>query len=194
MKTLTVICPCYNEKDNVEPFYQEVLKNEEFFSGKGVELKFLFVDDGSHDGTLDEIKKLSSADKRVHYLSFSRNFGKEAAMYAGLEHAGSEFVVIMDVDLQDPPHRLPEMFSYLEEGYDSVSTRRVNRKGEPLKGDSCWCRGPSGTDRPRPHSGESRSMHRRQIVYGTAITDALKLTDFFICIRNLIWLRCAQGA
>ena len=131
MKTLTVICPCYNEKDNVEPFYQEVLKNEEFFSGKGVELKFLFVDDGSHDGTLDEIKKLSSADKRVHYLSFSRNFGKEAAMYAGLEHAGSEFVVIMDVDLQDPPHLLPEMFSYLEEGYDSVSTRRVNRKGEP---------------------------------------------------------------
>ncbi|MBO5986305.1 MAG: glycosyltransferase family 2 protein [Lachnospiraceae bacterium] len=131
MKTLTVICPCYNEKDNVEPFYQEVLKNEEFFSGKDVELKFLFVDDGSHDGTLDEIKKLSSADKRVHYLSFSRNFGKEAAMYAGLEHAGSEFVVIMDVDLQDPPHLLPEMFSYLEEGYDSVSTRRVNRKGEP---------------------------------------------------------------
>ncbi|MBR3470167.1 MAG: glycosyltransferase family 2 protein [Lachnospiraceae bacterium] len=131
MKTLTVICPCYNEKDNVEPFYQEVLKNEEFFSGKGVELKFLFVDDGSHDETLDEIKKLSSADKRVHYLSFSRNFGKEAAMYAGLEHAGSEFVVIMDVDLQDPPHLLPEMFSYLEEGYDSVSTRRVNRKGEP---------------------------------------------------------------
>ncbi|MBQ6094675.1 MAG: glycosyltransferase family 2 protein [Lachnospiraceae bacterium] len=131
MKTLTVICPCYNEKDNVEPFYQEVLKNEEFFSGKDVELKFLFVDDGSHDGTLDEIKKLSEADKRVHYLSFSRNFGKEAAMYAGLEHAGSEYVVIMDVDLQDPPHLLPEMFSYLEEGYDSVSTRRVNRKGEP---------------------------------------------------------------
>lgn len=131
MKTLTVICPCYNEKDNVEPFYREVLKNEEFFSGKGVELKFLFVDDGSHDGTLDEIKKLSSADKRVHYLSFSRNFGKEAAMYAGLEHAGSEFVVIMDVDLQDPPHLLPEMYSAIEEGYDSVSTRRVNRKGEP---------------------------------------------------------------
>lgn len=131
MKTLTVICPCYNEKDNMEPFYQEVLKNEEFFSGKDVELKFLFVDDGSHDGTLDEIKKLSEADKRVHYLSFSRNFGKEAAMYAGLEHAGSEYVVIMDVDLQDPPHLLPEMFSYLEEGYDSVSTRRVNRKGEP---------------------------------------------------------------
>ena len=131
MKTLTVICPCYNEKDNVEPFYQEVLKNEEFFRGKDVELKFLFVDDGSHDGTLDEIKKLSEADKRVHYLSFSRNFGKEAAMYAGLEHAGSEYVVIMDVDLQDPPHLLPEMFSYLEEGYDSVSTRRVNRKGEP---------------------------------------------------------------
>ena len=131
MKTLTVICPCYNEKDNVEPFYQEVLKNEEFFSGKDVELNFLFVDDGSHDGTLDEIKKLSLADKRVHYLSFSRNFGKEAAMYAGLEHARSEFVVIMDVDLQDPPSLLPEMYSALEEGYDSVSTRRVNRKGEP---------------------------------------------------------------
>ncbi|MBO4749726.1 MAG: glycosyltransferase family 2 protein [Lachnospiraceae bacterium] len=131
MKTLTVICPCYNEKDNVGPFYEEVLKNQAFFKEKDVELSFLFVDDGSKDGTLEEVKKLRERDERVHYLSFSRNFGKEAAMYAGLEHAKGEYIVIMDVDLQDPPHLLPEMFANLEEGYDSVSTRRVNRKGEP---------------------------------------------------------------
>lgn len=131
VKTLTVICPCYNEKDNVGPFYEEVLKNQAFFKEKDVELSFLFVDDGSKDGTLEEVKKLRERDERVHYLSFSRNFGKEAAMYAGLEHAKGEYIVIMDVDLQDPPHLLPEMFAKLEEGYDSVSTRRVNRKGEP---------------------------------------------------------------
>ena len=94
-------------------------------------MNFLFVDDGSRDGTLAEIKKLREEDERVHFVSFSRNFGKEAAMYAGLEKAKGEYLVIMDVDLQDPPHLLPEMFSYLEQGYDSVATRRVSRKGEP---------------------------------------------------------------
>jgi glycosyltransferase involved in cell wall biosynthesis len=108
------------------------MKNEGFFRGKGVEMNVLFVDDGSRDGTLSEIKKLRSEDERVHFVSFSRNFGKEAAMYAGLEKAQGDYLVIMDVDLQDPPSLLPEMFSYVEQGYDSVATRRVNRKGEPV--------------------------------------------------------------
>lgn len=132
MSLLTVICPCYNEQENVELFYREVMKNETFFRQKNVELRILFVDDGSRDGSLAEMKKLREKDERVHYVSFSRNFGKEAAMYAGLEKAEGEYLVIMDVDLQDPPSLLPEMFSRLEEGYDSVSTRRVNRKGEPV--------------------------------------------------------------
>lgn len=131
MRLLTVICPCYNEEESVELFYREVMKNEDFFSGREVDMEILFVDDGSRDGTLAEIKKLREKDERVHFVSFSRNFGKEAAMYAGLEKAGGDYVVIMDVDLQDPPALLPEMFSYLKEGYDSVATRRVSRKGEP---------------------------------------------------------------
>ena len=127
-----MICPCYNEEESIRLFYQEVMKNEGFFRGKGVEMSVLFVDDGSRDGTLAEIKKLREEDERVHFVSFSRNFGKEAAMYAGLEKAQGDYVVIMDVDLQDPPSLLPEMFSYVEQGYDSVATRRVNRKGEPV--------------------------------------------------------------
>lgn len=132
MSLLTVICPCYNEEESVGLFYQEVIKNQEFFRKKGVEMDILFVDDGSTDGTLAEVKKLRESDPRVHYVSFSRNFGKEAAMYAGLEKSKGDYVVMMDVDLQDPPHLLPEMFQSLEEGYDSVATRRVNRKGEPV--------------------------------------------------------------
>lgn len=131
MSLLTVICPCYNEEESVELFYREVMKNEDFFCGREVDMEILFVDDGSRDGTLAEIKKLREKDERVHFVSFSRNFGKEAAMYAGLEKAGGDYVVIMDVDLQDPPTLLPEMFSHLKEGYDSVATRRVSRKGEP---------------------------------------------------------------
>lgn len=131
MSLLTIICPCYNEEESIRLFYQETIKNESFFAQKGVEMNFLFVDDGSRDGTLAEIKKLREEDERVHFVSFSRNFGKEAAMYAGLEKAKGEYLVIMDVDLQDPPQLLPEMFSYLEQGYDSVATRRVSRKGEP---------------------------------------------------------------
>ncbi len=89
------------------------------------------MDDGSKDRTVEEIKKIHEKDQRVHMVSFSRNFGKEAAMYAGFEHANGDYVVTMDVDLQDPPSLLPEMFSYIEKGYDSVATRRVSRKGEP---------------------------------------------------------------
>ena len=132
MSLLTVICPCYNEEESISLFYQETCKCKDFFKKKNVEMEFLFVDDGSLDGTLAEIKKLRERDEGVHFVSFSRNFGKEAAMYAGLEHAKGDYVVIMDVDLQDPPSLLPEMFSQLEQGYDSAATRRVSRKGEPV--------------------------------------------------------------
>lgn len=131
MSLLSVIVPCYNEEESVALFYEELIKNDPFFAEKGIELELLYIDDGSKDGTAAEVKKLRGKDKRVHLVSFSRNFGKEAAMFAGLEKSKGDYVVMMDVDLQDPPSLLPEMFAGLEEGYDSVATRRVNRKGEP---------------------------------------------------------------
>lgn len=131
MSLFSVIVPCYNEEENVAPFYEELLKHISFMAEKDIELELLFIDDGSRDRTVQEIKKLREKDERVHLVSFSRNFGKEAAMYAGLENAAGDYVVLMDVDLQDPPALLPEMFSYIEQGYDSVATRRVSRKGEP---------------------------------------------------------------
>ena len=131
MSLLSVIVPCYNEEENIEPFYKEFFQNESFFREKGIDVEILYVDDGSRDETVKEVKRLRESDERVHLLSFSRNFGKEAAMYAGLEHAKGDYAVIMDVDLQDPPALLPQMFAFLEEGYDSVATRRVTRKGEP---------------------------------------------------------------
>lgn len=131
MSLLSVIVPCYNEEENVQLFYEELMKNTSYFEGKGVELELLYINDGSKDGTVREVRKLHERDSRVHLISFSRNFGKEAAMFAGLENAAGDYVVLMDADLQDPPALLPEMFSHIEEGYDSVATRRVNRKGEP---------------------------------------------------------------
>lgn len=131
MSLLSVIIPCYNEEENITFFYDEFIKNQSFFEEKGMEFELLYVDDGSVDGTVAEVKKLHERDGRAHLVSFSRNFGKEAAMYAGLQKAKGDYVVIMDADLQDPPSLLPEMFSYLSEGYDSVATRRVSRKGEP---------------------------------------------------------------
>lgn len=131
MSLLSVIVPCYNEEENVPLFYEELMKNEAWFQERGVELEVLYIDDGSEDKTVPEVKKLRERDERVHLISFSRNFGKEAAMYAGLENSGGDYAVLMDVDLQDPPSLLPEMFSWLEQGYDSVATRRVSRKGEP---------------------------------------------------------------
>lgn len=131
MSLLSVVVPCYNEEENVPLFYGELLKNQPFFEEKGIEVEILYVDDGSSDGTAAEVKKLREKDGRVHLLSFSRNFGKEAAMFAGLENANGDYVVLMDVDLQDPPSLLPEMFSYMGPEYDSVATRRVSRKGEP---------------------------------------------------------------
>lgn len=130
-KLLSIIVPCYNEEESVPLFYAETIKQEAFFHEKGVEFEFVFVDDGSRDKTVEQVKKLREKDERVHLVSFSRNFGKEAAIVAGFEKAKGDLVVLMDADLQDPPALLPEMYRNIEDGYDSVATRRVDRKGEP---------------------------------------------------------------
>ena len=131
MQKLSVVVPCYNEVENIDDFYAELMKNNAFFEKRELDVEVLYVDDGSSDGPADKVKELAKKDNRVHLLSFSRNFGKEAAIYAGLQNAEGDYVVFMDADLQDPPALLPEMFGYIDEGYDSVATRRVNRKGEP---------------------------------------------------------------
>ena len=132
MKLLSVVVPCYNEEETVADFYAEFIKNKEFFDTHDLDYEVIYIDDGSKDRTVEEIKKLHEQDEKVHMVSFSRNFGKEAAMFAGFQHAKGDYVVTMDVDLQDPPALLPEMFKAIwEEGYDSVATRRFTRKGEP---------------------------------------------------------------
>lgn len=129
---LSIIVPCYNEEESVPLFYAEAIKQNEFFASKNVELEFIFVNDGSRDKTVDVIKSLREKDERVHLVSFSRNFGKEAAIYAGFEKAKGDLVVLMDADLQDPPALLPQMYTHIaDEGYDSVGSRRVTRTGEP---------------------------------------------------------------
>lgn len=129
-KTLTIVAPCYNEEESLPIFYQTVVDMEEQLSS--VNIEFLFVDDGSRDNTLQVCRQLHEKDNRVHYVSFSRNFGKEAGIFAGLEKAKGDYVVIMDADLQDPPALLPEMLGYIQSGeYECVATRRVDRKGEP---------------------------------------------------------------
>ena len=132
MKLLSVIVPCYNEEENVRDFYDELFKNDAFFREKEIEVELLYIDDGSGDKTAEKVRELHGEDGRVHLISFSRNFGKEAAIYAGLQKAKGDMAVLMDADLQDPPSLLPEMYGYIEEGYDSVATRRVTRKGEPV--------------------------------------------------------------
>lgn len=130
-KLCSCIVPCFNEEEVIPLYYEGMQKVRKQEEGK-IDFEIIFIDDGSKDKTLEVIKKLSEQDECIHYVSFSRNFGKEAAMYAGFEHANGEYVVTMDVDLQDPPHLIPEMIrSIEEEGYDSVATRRVTRKGEP---------------------------------------------------------------
>lgn len=128
---LSVVVPCFNEEENVPYFYEELMKNEEFFASREMDVEVIYVDDGSKDGTVAEVKKLNEKDGRVKLISFSRNFGKEAAIYAGFQKAKGDYVVMMDADLQDPPSLLPTLFEYIDEGYDSVATRRVSRKGEP---------------------------------------------------------------
>ena len=129
-KLLSVIIPCYNEEESIPLFYKEINKITKKMNNLNFEL--IFVDDGSKDNTLNILKKLRNKDKRVRYLSFSRNFGKESAMYAGLENSKGDYITLMDADLQDPPSLLIEMYNIIEkEGYDCVGTRRVNRIGEP---------------------------------------------------------------
>lgn len=127
---ISVVVPCYNEQEAIPYFYKEMVKVAS--NMENVDIEILFVDDGSKDGTLEAMRNLAVMDKRVRYISFSRNFGKEAAMYAGLENVKGDYVAIMDADLQDPPSLLPEMYKAIkEEGYESVATRRSTRKGEP---------------------------------------------------------------
>ena len=130
MKKISLVVPCYNEQEVIKLFYAEIQKIKKDF--KNVTFEIIFVNDGSKDKTLELMRELSKNDD-VRYVSFSRNFGKEAAMYAGLEASTGDYVAIMDADLQDPPALLKEMYEILESGeYDSVATRRVTRKGEPV--------------------------------------------------------------
>ena len=129
---LSIIVPSYNEEKSLPYFYDEICRITPAFEERDVVFELIFVDDGSKDRTLEVIKGLRAKDPRVHFISFSRNFGKEAGIYAGLEHSKGDYVVLMDADLQDPPAYLMEMYLAIkEEGYDSVATRRVSRKGEP---------------------------------------------------------------
>ena len=129
MEVISIIIPCYNEEDSIPLIYNELKKVSNNIK---YDFEFIFVNDGSIDNSLSVLKKLSAKDKQVKYIHFSRNFGKEAAMYAGLSKSKGDYVTIMDADLQDPHSLLPEMLRLIKkEGYDSVGTRRVSRKGEP---------------------------------------------------------------
>lgn len=130
MKKISLVVPCYNEEEVINLFYKAIQKVKKDFDN--VKFEIIFVNDGSSDNTLNLMRELSKNDD-VRYVSFSRNFGKEAAMYAGLEASTGDYVAIMDADLQDPPALLKEMYDILESGeYDGVATRRVTRKGEPV--------------------------------------------------------------
>jgi len=131
MKKISIIVPCYNEEQAIPFFYEEITKISKKMK---VDFEYIFVNDGSKDQTINVIKEYAKKDKKVKYIHFSRNFGKEAAMLAGLELSTGDYVAIMDADLQDPPALLPEMLEILEDkssDYDCVGTRRVTRKGEP---------------------------------------------------------------
>ncbi len=133
MKLVSIVVPCYNEQEVLPLFYNEITKVTSGMKEKYPELdfEFLFINDGSKDKTLEMFRELADKDERVRYVSFSRNFGKESGMYAGLKNAKGDYVVVMDADLQHPPAFLPEMYSYVRNGeYDCATTRRVSRKGE----------------------------------------------------------------
>lgn len=131
MKRIEIVVPCYNEEPCIYPLYEAVA---EVFSGiDNYDWSLLYVNDGSSDGTLQKLKDLrAEKGERVEYISFARNFGKESAIYAGLQNSTGEIVVLMDADLQHPPAMLPEMIKGIEEGYDCCGARRVSRKGEPV--------------------------------------------------------------
>ena len=129
MDRLSIVVPCYNEEAGLARFYAET---SAVCAGLDTQVEFIFVDDGSRDGTLAELKTLAERDGRVRWLALSRNFGKEAALFAGLEHARGDYVAVMDADLQDPPELLPELLDIVRGGgYDCAAVRRVDRKGEP---------------------------------------------------------------
>ena len=131
MDKRSVIVSCYNEQESLPLFYKEMerVRKQDF---EGIDFEYIFVNDGSKDKTLEEIKKLKELDNKVRYVSFSRNFGKEAAMLAGLDYSTGDYITLMDADLQDPPSLLRKMYDAIKnEGYDCVGTRRVTRKGEP---------------------------------------------------------------
>lgn len=130
MSLISIVVPCYNEEESLPLFYQAILEMKS--SLPEVDFEFIFVNDGSKDNTLKIMRSLAQQDANVHYVSFSRNFGKEAALLAGLAHAQGDYVAVMDADLQDPPALLPEMYETLQtKMYDCVATRRVTRAGEP---------------------------------------------------------------
>ena len=131
MKKISVIVPCYNEQEAIPFFYDEIVKISKIMENDA-EFEYLFINDGSKDKTINVLRELAKRDERVKYVSFSKNFGKEAAMYAGLENSSGDYIAVLDVELQDPPELLVQMFQDLESGeYDCVATRRVSRKGEP---------------------------------------------------------------
>lgn len=127
---ISIIVPCYNEEEGLNLFYEDLSKVIDNI--KKYNFEIIFIDDGSKDNTIEKIYKLSKIDNRIKYITFSRNFGKESAMLSGLKNCTGDFVVIMDADLQHPPQLLYEMIDGIENGYDSVATKRKNRKGEPL--------------------------------------------------------------
>lgn len=128
MNKISIIVPCYNEEEVLKIFYDKIVEVSEKVDA---EFEYIFVDDGSKDKTLEILKEYSKKDKRVRFISFSRNFGKEAAMYAGLKESTGDYVAIMDADLQDPPDLIPEMYeTLLTKEYDCVATKRKTRKGE----------------------------------------------------------------
>ena len=132
MSVLSIVVPCYNEEETIPVLYRKICELQDQIDA---DLEFCFVDDGSTDRTLTVLKKLRLEDSRIHYVSFSRNFGKEAALLAGLELSTGDYIVTMDVDLQDPPSLLPEMYAIVSDDsnqYDSAAARRVDRTGEPL--------------------------------------------------------------
>ncbi len=133
MKLISVVVPCYNEQEVLPMFYEEITKVTGEMKEKNPELEFeyLFINDGSKDRTLEIFRELASKDKRVRYISFSRNFGKESGIYAGLKNSKGDYVVVMDADLQHPPAFLPQMYDYVKDGeYDCATTRRISRQGE----------------------------------------------------------------
>ena len=133
MKLISVVVPCYNEQEVLPLFYNEINKVIAQMQSEYDDLEFelLFINDGSKDNTLKMLRELSAGDNRVRYISFSRNFGKEAGMFAGMENSKGDYVVVMDADLQHPPKFIPQMYKYVsEEGFDCATTRRVSRKGE----------------------------------------------------------------